>query len=138
MPITALSGKPVASVSCGDTHTLVAMASGELYSFGRNQNGQLGTSNTEDSMVPQLVEALKVCLCKPAASVNGSGWPWEGERGGTTCTCNWKGEPRLNTMCMHAMPFSVQEQMVVSVACGAEHSVCSTAEGKVFAWGWGR
>ena len=58
-PIPALSGKTVAAVACGDTHTLVATGDGELYSFGRNQNGQLGTGNTNDSLRPLQVEALE-------------------------------------------------------------------------------
>lgn len=88
-PITSLSGKVVASVSCGDTHTLVATEAGELFSFGRNQNGQLGYGNLNDSLLPQQVTALA-------------------------------------------------DQRVVRVACGAEHSVCSTDTGEVYAWGWGR
>lgn len=27
---------------------------------------------------------------------------------------------------------------VVGIACGAEHSLCVTATGKAYAWGWGR
>lgn len=32
----------------------------------------------------------------------------------------------------------VQDRRTVSISCGAEHSVVSTAAGEVFAWGWGR
>lgn len=87
-PIPGLSGKLVAAVACGDTHTLVATAEGEVYSFGRNISGQLGLGHAADSLAPQLVEALS------------------GKR-------------------------------VVGVAAGAEHSVCCTDEGEVYAWGWG-
>ena len=31
-----------------------------------------------------------------------------------------------------------QGQRVVSVACGAEHSLAALDTGEVFAWGWGR
>ncbi|PSC72205.1 ultraviolet-B receptor UVR8 [Micractinium conductrix] len=88
-PLPALSGRVVASVACGDTHTVVATDSGELFSFGRNQNGQLGLGSIQDTLSPQPVTAL-------------------------------------------------QGKRVVRVACGAEHSVCSTDEGEVFGWGWGR
>ena len=60
--INALSGKRIAKMACGDTHTLAVTDSGELYSFGRNQNGQLGLGTTSDAITPQPVEALKVCL----------------------------------------------------------------------------
>lgn len=88
-PISALSGIPVKSISCGDTHTLVVTESGQLLAFGRNQNGQLGNGKIEDSLEPQQIMAL------------------DGVK-------------------------------VSQVACGAEHSVCCTDDGKVFAWGWGR
>jgi alpha-tubulin suppressor-like RCC1 family protein len=58
--IDALAGKRVLRMACGDTHTLAVTASGELFSFGRNQNGQLGLGTTSDAITPQPVEALKV------------------------------------------------------------------------------
>jgi alpha-tubulin suppressor-like RCC1 family protein len=81
-------------VACGDTHTLVVLQGGELYSFGRNQNGQLGLGTTEDALCPQLVAAMQVgqaggqapCLhawpalvlrCGAARWGAGSvAWPW--------------------------------------------------------------
>lgn len=59
-PLPALAGKAVASVACGDTHTLVATTAGELFAFGRNQNGQLGLGSIQDSLSPQPVAALQV------------------------------------------------------------------------------
>lgn len=47
-------------IACGDTHTLAVTDTGELYAFGRNQNGQLGIGSTNDALLPQHVEALKV------------------------------------------------------------------------------
>ena len=58
--IDALAGKRVAKMACGDTHTLALTDTGELFSFGRNQNGQLGLGTTSDAITPQPVEALKV------------------------------------------------------------------------------
>lgn len=50
----------VRAVACGDAHTLVVTDDGALYSFGRNQNGQLGLGTTEDAFAPRRVEALAV------------------------------------------------------------------------------
>ena len=33
---------------------------------------------------------------------------------------------------------SMQGKHVLRVACGAEHSLCATSDGEVFAFGWGR
>lgn len=62
-PIPTLSGIPVVAAACGDTHTLVLTEAGEVYSFGRNQNGQLGTGTLTDALVPQLITALQVRCC---------------------------------------------------------------------------
>ena len=59
-PLPALAGRRVASVACGDTHTLVATAEGQLFAFGRNQNGQCGLGSIQDCLEPQLVTALQV------------------------------------------------------------------------------
>lgn len=79
----------VRQVACGDTHTLVCTDAGELFTFGRNQNGQLGLGDTADVLAPRRVADL--------AGVR-----------------------------------------VTGVAGGAEHSVVSTADGEVHAFGWGR
>lgn len=83
-PLPAMAGKTVVSVACGDTHTLVATDTGELWSFGRNQNGQLGLGSIQDSLSPQLVAALQVwapvwlgkrgCACACGQSF-GACWP---------------------------------------------------------------
>ena len=59
-PVKGLSGIGVTRLSCGDTHTLAMTQEGRVFSFGRNQNGQLGIGTDADSLVPVPVEALKV------------------------------------------------------------------------------
>ena len=75
-------------MACGDTHTLVATTAGEVFAFGRNTAGQLGSGGGADSLVPLRVEALrgkKVCTgegegggCRGSACVGvavGADWP---------------------------------------------------------------
>lgn len=87
--ICSLADKQVASVSCGDAHTLVVLEDGKLLGFGRNQNGQIGNGTTAD--------------CFECTAVH-----------------------------------DLQHEHVVGSSCGAEHSLCVTASGSVYAWGWGR
>jgi len=51
---------PLVQVACGDTHTLVCTEGGELFTFGRNQNGQLGLGDTADVLAPRRVTDLQV------------------------------------------------------------------------------
>ena len=64
-PIKAISGIEIVEVACGDTHTVAISAEGRLYSFGRNQNGQLGLGTSHDALSPSLIEALKVIWQAP-------------------------------------------------------------------------
>lgn len=57
-PVAALSGIAVQHVACGDSHCLVVAQVGKLFTFGRNQNGQLGLGDTQDRLKPELVRAL--------------------------------------------------------------------------------
>ena len=58
--ISAFTGIRIARLAAGDTHSLAVTASGQLYSFGRNANGQLGIGTNLDSPSPVLVTALEV------------------------------------------------------------------------------
>ncbi|EDV24451.1 uncharacterized protein TRIADDRAFT_56257 [Trichoplax adhaerens] len=56
--VKGISGK-VVKVACGGNHTVALTASGQVYTFGSGQNGQLGLgSKIMDSNIPKLVEAL--------------------------------------------------------------------------------
>ena len=58
-PVRALRGVHVEHVACGDSHCLVVARDGTLFSFGRNQNGQLGLGDTEDRLSPCVVQFFR-------------------------------------------------------------------------------
>ncbi|KAL4115725.1 hypothetical protein PRIC2_012731 [Phytophthora ramorum] len=89
--VRSLENRIVRLVSCSYYHTVMACeedGSGQqfLYTFGRNDYGQLGHNDSIDRKVPQHVEALN-------------------------------------------------DQHIVSVACGQYHTMVVTATGKAFAFG---
>lgn len=57
-PIKALQGLKIKQIACGDSHCLAVTIDGQVRSWGRNQNGQLGLGTTEDSLIPQVVQAF--------------------------------------------------------------------------------
>ncbi|KAJ7294855.1 hypothetical protein O6H91_Y228400 [Diphasiastrum complanatum] len=59
-PIKALQELQIKQIACGDSHCLAITGDGEVFSWGRNQNGQLGLGNTEDSLLPQKILAFEV------------------------------------------------------------------------------
>ncbi|OWZ24334.1 hypothetical protein PHMEG_000654 [Phytophthora megakarya] len=54
--IDSLSSQVITKVSCGLYHTIAITSSGEVYSFGKNDYGQLGLSHARNMKVPTLVK----------------------------------------------------------------------------------
>ncbi|XP_051848256.1 serine/threonine-protein kinase Nek8 isoform X2 [Antechinus flavipes] len=54
-----LDSEPLVSVDVGTAHSAAVTASGECYTFGSNQHGQLGTSARRGSRAPCLVAGLE-------------------------------------------------------------------------------
>lgn len=53
-------GVKIQRVAAGLWHTVCTSADGDVYSFGGNQFGQLGTGSDQAEIVPKLVEASKL------------------------------------------------------------------------------
>ncbi|CEG36120.1 hect e3 ubiquitin [Plasmopara halstedii] len=89
--IQSLDNKIVRLVSCSYYHTILTCEGGDngqpfVFTFGRNDYGQLGHNDTIDRKIPQRIEALN-------------------------------------------------DEQIVSVACGQYHTMVVTAGGKLFAFG---
>lgn len=48
----------ISSIACGSYHNLCVTSSGDLYVWGRNRDGQLGTGKTENSNSPTRVSGI--------------------------------------------------------------------------------
>ena len=57
--IEALKGKVVTDVTTGSLHCCCCTASGEVFTWGDNDEGQLGDNSTEGVQKPKLVSSLK-------------------------------------------------------------------------------
>lgn len=69
--IPALKRKRIIAVACGSFHTLAVNDSGEVYSWGVGEKGQLGHGDLESRKVPTQVVALqqKVIIAVAAGEV---------------------------------------------------------------------
>ena len=59
-PVLVRLPEPATQVACGDNHTVVLLQSGQIYTFGKHQEGQLGRQKQEEDddtwhMVPRPV-----------------------------------------------------------------------------------
>ncbi|XP_047338143.1 ultraviolet-B receptor UVR8-like [Impatiens glandulifera] len=140
-PIKALQGLRIRQIACGDSHCLAVTMEGEVQSWGRNQNGQLGLGTTEDSLVPQKIEAFKGIPVKMVAAgaehtaavteegeLYGWGWGRYGNLGLGDRTDRLIPEKVAN----------VNEEKMVIVACGWRHTISVSSSGALYTYGWSK
>ncbi|TMX00184.1 hypothetical protein EJD97_001277 [Solanum chilense] len=140
-PIKALHGIRIKQIACGDSHCLAVTMGGEVQSWGRNQNGQLGLGTTEDSLVPRKIEAFKGIPVKmvaagaehtAAVTEDGElyGWGW-GRYG------NLGLGDRNDRLVPEKVSADVGEKMFI-VACGWRHTICVSSSGALYTYGWSK
>ncbi|KAL1539021.1 Ultraviolet-B receptor uvr8 [Salvia divinorum] len=140
-PIKALQGLQIKQIACGDSHCLAVTMEGEVQSWGRNQNGQLGLGTTEDSLVPRKIEAFEGILVKmvaagaehTAAVTEGGeiyGWGW-GRYGNL-------GLGDRDDRLLPAKVATVEGEKMVLVACGWRHTISISSSGSLFTYGWSK
>lgn len=140
-PVKVLQGLKIKQIACGDSHCLAVTTNGEVHSWGRNQNGQLGLGSTEDSLIPVKIEAFKGIPIKmiaagaehtAAVTENGDlyGWGW-GRYGNL-------GLGDRNDRLIPERVSSSQDQLMVSVACGWRHTITVSSSGNLYTYGWNK
>eukprot|EP00270_Netrium_digitus_P001315 TRINITY_DN1141_c0_g1_i3.p1 TRINITY_DN1141_c0_g1~~TRINITY_DN1141_c0_g1_i3.p1 ORF type:complete len:450 (+),score=87.14 TRINITY_DN1141_c0_g1_i3:152-1501(+) len=140
-PIQAFTGRTIRNIACGDCHCLAVMDDGEVFSWGRNQNGQLGIGNTEDALLPQVITSFKDVPVKmvaagaehtAAVTEDGRLWGWGWGRYG-----NLGLGDRRDRLLPESVT-SVQDEKMTLVACGWRHSISVTEDGRLFSYGWSK
>ncbi|MEW5302121.1 MAG: hypothetical protein WDW36_004931 [Sanguina aurantia] len=141
-PIAFFSGMRIALVACGDTHTLACTDAGVLYSFGRNQAGQLGLGHTNDVLLPSRVghhlqsEHVSCVSCGSEHSIVSL-------RSGKVYSWGWGGYGNLGDGSIEdrhtpTKVIGLEGQNIVNVRCGWRHSIVVTEDGRMYTFGWGK
>lgn len=124
----------VTAVGAGDNHSCAVSAAGEVWCWGYNPYGQMGSGDNEDSATPVLVSDLINAVTVAAGSdhscavlTTGGVWCWGyngyGQLGDG-------GEYDANT------PVQVDDLInAVAVAAGDSHNCAVTTTGEVWCWG---
>ncbi|XP_060743908.1 RCC1 and BTB domain-containing protein 2 isoform X1 [Tachysurus vachellii] len=136
---TNLINKRVNEVACGSHHTIALTTDGEVYAWGYNNSGQVGSGSTANQPTPRRVSSClqnKVVvniacgqLCSMAVLDNGEIYGWGYNCNGQLGLGN---NGNQQTPCRIA---ALQGITVVQVACGYAHTLALTDEGFVYAWG---
>ncbi|KAG1932878.1 RCC1 and BTB domain-containing protein 2 isoform X1 [Pimephales promelas] len=136
---TNLISKRVAEVACGSHHTIALTTEGEVFAWGYNNSGQVGSGSTANQPTPRRVSSClqnKVVvniacgqLCSMAVLDNGETYGWGYNCNGQLGLGN---NGNQQTPCRIA---ALQGINIVQVACGYAHTLALTDEGFVYSWG---
>uniref|UniRef100_A0A665UKG8 RCC1 and BTB domain-containing protein 2-like n=1 Tax=Echeneis naucrates TaxID=173247 RepID=A0A665UKG8_ECHNA len=136
---TNLLSKRVTEVACGSHHTIALTTDGEVYAWGYNNSGQVGSGSTANQPTPRRVSSClqnKVVvniacgqLCSMAVLDNGEIYGWGYNCNGQLGLGN---NGNQQTPCRIA---ALQGVNIIQVACGYAHTLALTDEGLIYAWG---
>ncbi|KAI1903822.1 hypothetical protein AGOR_G00031160 [Albula goreensis] len=134
-----LLSKKVTEVACGSHHTIALTTEGEVYAWGYNNSGQVGSGSKANQPTPRRVSSClqsKVVvniacgqLCSMAVLDNGEAYGWGYNCNGQLGLGN---NGNQQTPCRIAALHGIN---IVQIVCGYAHTLALTDEGAVYAWG---
>ena len=136
-----LGGKKVLQVAAGAGHTMCLAGGGSAFAFGVNEYGQLGLGDTDDRLVPTLlvVEIDHKSVVQVAAGARHTMFVTE-DGLLFASGCHRQGQLGLDDDESRLVPTLVTMLLpgktAVCVAAGDLHTLCITADGSLFAWGF--
>eukprot|EP00462_Mataza_sp_D1_P023223 CAMPEP_0175131412 /NCGR_PEP_ID=MMETSP0087-20121206/6527_1 /TAXON_ID=136419 /ORGANISM="Unknown Unknown, Strain D1" /LENGTH=368 /DNA_ID=CAMNT_0016413697 /DNA_START=140 /DNA_END=1246 /DNA_ORIENTATION=- len=148
---TRVAGLPdnVVSVAAGAWFCLALTENGEVWSWGRGENGVLGTGSSADQLIPKRVEAfgdkvVEHISCGPSFSAAitdyGDLYLWgKNDRGQLAQSDNML----VDMYNMEAIPslvayFDDEGIAIRDVYCGNKHTVACSDDHELYQWGMGQ
>uniref|UniRef100_A0A1B6FAI1 BTB domain-containing protein n=1 Tax=Cuerna arida TaxID=1464854 RepID=A0A1B6FAI1_9HEMI len=136
---TNLLGKAIIEVACGSHHSLALSSDGEVYAWGWNNCGQVGSALNTNQSVPKKVlsptggkKAISIA-CGQTSSMavidDGEVYAWG---------YNGSGQLGIGHNINQQVPTKVMglaNVVIVKVVCGYAHTLALSDEGTLYAWG---
>ncbi|CAB3377166.1 Hypothetical predicted protein [Cloeon dipterum] len=137
-----LGTKRVVQVTCSNYHTLVLTSDKEVFSFGRNEFGQLGLGHKDDQTVPikldfaatgGVVTAI-ACLFLSSVALLDSGelFAWGKNEDGIL----GQSEQDMKEQNIPRKVPGLEGITITRIVCGLNHALALSNDGKVYSWGW--
>ena len=125
---------PIQYVTCGVHHTTCLTYNGELFSFGRNEYGELGHGNRENCYLPKKIDLGNIdfvesgdafTFCK---TFSNDVYAWG---------CNDKGQLGNGSVTNQFSPCKVNScpEDVIDIKCGRNHTLVLTLNQRVYSCG---
>ncbi|KAG2377503.1 hypothetical protein C9374_009414 [Naegleria lovaniensis] len=136
-----LEGRKITDIQCGTKHNLLLTSDGLVFSWGSNENGQIGDNSTLDSLSPKFVSYLYNNLSCVAERIHTRGFvnfvvcsdkrlfSWGKNDIGQTGTGSIGSNILLPTLVRHSL------QPIVDIATSEKSSFIFYADGSIFATG---
>lgn len=144
----ALAGKTICAVAGGNNHSYALTADGLVYAWGANNYGQLGNNGTASSPVPVPVYTNGVLSGKRIVAIaSGESHALALSADGKLFTWGWNNNLQLgngssvgytNVPVAVDMTGALAGKTVVALGTGNMHNLVATADGGLFAWGFGQ
>ena len=135
----SLVGRVVTRVACGSNHSIALTETGDIYAWGNNNCGQIGSGTTTTQSTPLKVSSpfagkrVVSISCGHTSSMvaleTGEVYGWG---------YNGNGQLGLGNNINQLNPCrvsSLQGVVVVKVACGYAHTLALSDEGELYGWG---
>ncbi len=137
-----LSGKSVTAIAVSNS-TTCALANGQDYCWGWNNNGQLGNNSTASSSVPVAVYTGGVLSGKTVTAISLGGNHGCAVASGQAYCWGWNAYGQLgnNAVTNSSIPVAVNTsgvlsgKTVTSLGDKGDADTCAIANGKVYCWG---
>lgn len=136
---TNLQGKRVSKVACGSHHSLALTLEGEIYAWGQNNCGQVGSGTTTNQPTPRKVIAVigsRVAVAIACGQTSSMALMEKGEIYGWGY--NGNGQLGLGNNVNQPNPCRVQmlaNTIISQIVCGYAHTLALSDEGELFSWG---
>ncbi len=133
--ITGYASIDAVAIAAGANHSLVLDSSGDVWSFGQNDEGQLGLGHTDDGYLPQ-----KIDLPEPIVAIEAGGaFSLALDASGNLWGFGDHKDLQLGLgygNLIETSPVKIDHlQGVTHIAAGADHSLARTADGGVWSFG---
>jgi alpha-tubulin suppressor-like RCC1 family protein len=131
--VCSAEGAHAATIAAGSEHSVVVTPDGHVWTWGRNEHGQLGDGTTTDRSIPGQVPGLTNIVAVSstdshtlALASDGTVWAWGG---------NWLGQVGNGSSSDQLSPVQLSMTGIIAVAAGHEHSLALQSDGTVWTWG---
>ena len=149
---TPMAGKKIVHVSTGGNFykgsSLALSSEGKVYSWGANDQGQLGNGTTTDSNLPvevkvegtpmagkKIVQTAIGVTHSMALDSEGKVYSWGENTNGLLGTGD--ATPATLPVAVRTAGTPMAGKKIVQISAGGSHSMALDSEGNIYAWGWG-